>query len=587
MWPYTGQTNGYKATVMKYDTDLGNWVTVGTAGFSAGEADHISLAVDNGTPYVVYADYSDGSGKATVMKYDANSGNWVTIGAAGFSAGEAADISLVLDNGTPYVAYADYSDDSGRATVMKFDGSIWSPVGVPGFSTGTAFQTSIALDNGTPYVAYKDWSDKGRAIVMKFDAFLGEWISVGAADFSNDYIDDLSFAVDNGMPYVAYKDLGNAGKATLMKLSDRTPPNAPALTTPPDFTNDSTPTMSGTAEPESLINVRYFDDSHNQIVVCQNVQVDGSGDWSCVSSVTLPEREIELTVDATDHAGNISSDTSYLFTVDLTNPDVPVVNAPTGSTHEATPTISGTAEPERLINVLYRDGANWVPACQSPYADEFGNWSCVSSLTLPKGRIELAINATDAAGNQSTNGFHFFTLALTNHDGPAVNVYIHGDVKGNHALDPNAGARQSYQTVNNGPVKITGTNTFALIGSERVIYKVNGVNASFSEMMALPDNQLDDLYWLPWYNNVDLDTQLRLGNVSGSTAHVHVYIGTDEMTGSPFTLTTGESTRVSFAGINNGPVKIRERSKYRGGRAGHLQGQRDPNQFHRDDGSAE
>jgi hypothetical protein len=44
-----------------------------------------------------------------------------------------------------------------------------------------------------------------------------------------------------------------------------------------------------------------------------------------------------------------------------------------------------------------------------------------------------------------------------------------------------------------------------------VIYKVNNVNTSFSEMMALPDSQVDDTYWLPWYNNIDLDTQLRFG----------------------------------------------------------------------------
>jgi len=40
---------------------------------------------------------------------------------------------------------------------------------------------------------------------------------------------------------------------------------------------------------------------------------------------------------------------------------------------------------------------------------------------------------------------------------------------------------------------------------------VNGINASFSEMMGLPANQLDTTYWLPWYNNVDLITQLRFG----------------------------------------------------------------------------
>jgi hypothetical protein len=29
--------------------------------------------------------------------------------------------------------------------------------------------------------------------------------------------------------------------------------------------------------------------------------------------------------------------------------------------------------------------------------------------------------------------------------------------------------------------------------------------------MALPNSQLNPTCWLPWYNNVDLDTQLRFG----------------------------------------------------------------------------
>jgi len=63
-------------------------------------------------------------------------------------------------------------------------------------------------------------------------------------------------------------------------------------------------------------------------------------------------------------------------------------------------------------------------------------------------------------------------------------------------------------------------------------------------------------YWLPWYNNVGLDTQLRVANISSSTATVRVFIGGQEMPGSPFTLANGQSTRKSFAGMNQGPVKI-------------------------------
>jgi CSLREA domain-containing protein len=144
---------------------------------------------------------------------------------------------------------------------------------------------------------------------------------------------------------------------------------------------------------------------------------------------------------------------------------------------------------------------------------------------------------------------------------PAVDITVRigGVEQGSYALDPGESTRESYNGINDGPAKVENLSSVSLIAAERVIYKVNGINTSFSEMMALPNSQLNTTYWLPWYNNVDLDTQLRFGNVSGAPASVHVYIGGVEMTGSPFALTAtgaGQSTRVSFAGINNGPVQI-------------------------------
>ena len=138
----------------------------------------------------------------------------------------------------------------------------------------------------------------------------------------------------------------------------------------------------------------------------------------------------------------------------------------------------------------------------------------------------------------------------------SVEVHIGTNLAGTYPIAPSQSRRESFTGENNGPVKLVNTSAVPIIGAERVIYKVNGINTSFTEMMALPDSQLDTTYWLPWYNNVDLDTQLRFGNVSNSTATVRVFIGKDEMQGSPFTLLPGESTRQSFAGINNGPVKI-------------------------------
>ena len=74
---------------------------------------------------------------------------------------------------------------------------------------------------------------------------------------------------------------------------------------------------------------------------------------------------------------------------------------------------------------------------------------------------------------------------------------------------PGASTRQSFAAINGGPVKIVSDQK--IVAAERVIYRVNGTNTSYSELMALPIHQLDTIYWLPWYNNVDLDTQLRFG----------------------------------------------------------------------------
>jgi hypothetical protein len=78
-----------------------------------------------------------------------------------------------------------------------------------------------------------------------------------------------------------------------------------------------------------------------------------------------------------------------------------------------------------------------------------------------------------------------------------------------YTLEAGASLRVSCAGVDKGPVQVVSDQP--IVVSERVIYRVNGVNTSFSEMMGLPAGLLDDIYWLPWYNNVDLDSQLRFG----------------------------------------------------------------------------
>ena len=178
-------------------------------------------------------------------------------------------------------------------------------------------------------------------------------------------------------------------------------------------------------------------------------------------------------------------------------------------------------------------------------------------------RLNLADNDSIKDGSNNSlggpgagNGNYVLGETFTITKPTNVDVSIGGTLEAQFFVAPHESTRRSLPGVNHGPVKMTNTALNPMIAAERVIYKVNQVNTSFIEMMGLPNSQLATTYWLPWYNNVDLDTQLRFANASTQPASVSVFIGGNEMQGSPFTLAAGESTRRSFAGINNGPVKI-------------------------------
>jgi hypothetical protein len=133
-----------------------------------------------------------------------------------------------------------------------------------------------------------------------------------------------------------------------------------------------------------------------------------------------------------------------------------------------------------------------------------------------------------------------------------------------YTLLPGTAVRVRCAGVNSGPVRIAANGN--IVASERVAYLIGNTGTYFSELMGLPEGQLSKTYYLPWYNNLELDTQLRIGNVSGSPTTVHVYMGGVEMTSgcladgqpsnSPFALAAGASKRLSCPGVNNGPVKI-------------------------------
>ena len=59
------------------------------------------------------------------------------------------------------------------------------------------------------------------------------------------------------------------------------------------------------------------------------------------------------------------------------------------------------------------------------------------------------------------------------------------------------------------PVVIQSSGGVSIIASERVAYFDGSDWTSFAEMMGLPQSQPPTTFLFPWYNNLDLDTQLR------------------------------------------------------------------------------
>ncbi|MCK7159957.1 BapA/Bap/LapF family large adhesin [Enterobacter bugandensis] len=169
-----------------------------------------------------------------------------------------------------------------------------------------------------------------------------------------------------------------------------------------DSTNDTTPTLNGTAEPGSTVTIRQDGVDLTTIVI------DSSGTWTYTPTTPLVNGTYTFTAVTTDGAGNTSQPSGgFTLTVDTTPPaaatiatvtdDVGGVNGPLTSgdtTDDTTPTLSGTAPADAVITVY--DGTTLLGTAT---LDGSGGWSFTPVIPLTDGPHTLTVHATDAAGN--------------------------------------------------------------------------------------------------------------------------------------------------------------------------------------------
>lgn len=349
------------------------WEPVGNAGFSAGEARSISIAInDNGTPYVAYSDWANGE-KATVMKY-AN-GSWNMVGNGGISPSYASNVSIVIDNsGIPYVLYRSTLD--GKVTVKKYINNSWSVVGNEGFSAGQTQWPSIAIDNtGTPYVAYVDLANNNKLTVMKYAN--GSWNAVGSAGFSVAEVDMPVITIDsNGTPYVVYKDGTKGYTITGVQMPGMPDIPIPGMSPQPDTVVPDT----GSAGKATVM--KYM-----------------NGSWTAVGSAGFSSTDIkrsDITIDGSGMPYVVYNDNSGNITVmRYTNGNWAVVGSENFAVGVNKPNIK--IDSSGIPYVLYDDPKNSQKDSVMRYVN--GNWSVLGDPNFTAQRAIYLSMAIDSNGN--------------------------------------------------------------------------------------------------------------------------------------------------------------------------------------------
>lgn len=229
-------------------------------------------------------------------------------------------------------------------------------------------------------------------------------------------------------------------------IVDGTAPAAPVITQVVDdvpgrtgsldlneTTNDSTPTLSGTAAANATVTIRVDG------VDIGTTVADGLGAWSFTPDTPIAEGQHTLTAVATDAAGNISDvSNSWGIIIDSVAPDAPVITQVVDdvperlgalnsgdSTNDTTPTLNGTAEPGSTVTIR-QDGVDLTTIV----IDSSGTWTYTPTTPLVNGTYTFTAVTTDGAGNTSQPSGGFTLTVDTTPPAAATIATVTDDVGG-------------------------------------------------------------------------------------------------------------------------------------------------------------
>ena len=320
-------------------------------------------------------------------------------------------------------------------------------------NTGTSAPVIYTLSTIGPTVTESLTIDTGSSATDRItsnDALTGTGLANTAVDFTidgsliattatTDAVGAWSFTptglADGAHTIVASQTdaFGNIGTAALSFTLDTAAPAAPSITSVTDdvapvtgtvasggFSNDTTPTLAGTAEANSTVTI--FDGA-NQL---GTATANGSGGWT-FTTAALGQGSHSFTATATDAAGSTGAASSaYSITIDTAAPGVAITSAG-GPVGQAAQTISGTGEAGTTVT-LFDNGS--AAALGTAIVQSNGSWSTLVTLS-GNGSHSIVAQDTDTAGNTGTSAPVVYTLSTI---GPTVTASLTTDT-GSSATD--------------------------------------------------------------------------------------------------------------------------------------------------------
>jgi len=191
-----------------------------------------------------------------------------------------------------------------------------------------------------------------------------------------------------------------------------------------DTTDDQSPTLSGEAEPGSVVDIYDNDEKIGSVIV------DDEGKWSYTPDKPLDKGDHELTTTVTDPSGNTSEPSPGIsFTVDpdpnqvtvgeVVDDQGPIVGnlKPGTVTDDARPELGGKGKPGSTVTI--KDGDDVLG---STVVDPDGNWTFTPDQDLAEGDHSLTVVSKDPAGNDVTSPAFDITVDTVAPEKPVVGL---------------------------------------------------------------------------------------------------------------------------------------------------------------------